>query len=64
MNRKLRTKIVEKFRTQTEFAIHMGIPETLVSKIVRGHRTLSPTDKSAWAKALETKVAYIFKRGQ
>jgi len=37
-NRILRSKIVEKFDTQREFAKLINIDETTLSRIIKGHR--------------------------
>ena len=40
MNLKLKSKIVEHFGTQADFAYQIKKDETLVSRVIRGRRTL------------------------
>jgi hypothetical protein len=41
MNRRLKGKIVEKFGTQWDLAMAIGTHEALVSRVIRGRRTLA-----------------------
>ena len=52
MNKYLKAKIVEKYGSQFEFARAVGEHEAVVSRIIRGHRVLSPEDRWRWAEAL------------
>ena len=61
MNLKLKAKIVEKYGTQADFAPVINTDESLISKIIRGRRKLSPAQLEAWAKALDCKPDDIFK---
>jgi len=60
MNRKLKAKIVEHFGTQSDFAQAIGADETIISRIIRGRRMLSPEKQIIWAKALGCKPKDIF----
>ena len=52
MNRLLKAKIIEKYGSQADFAQEIKVRESLVSKIVRGRRSLSPEDLKRWSEAL------------
>lgn len=53
MNRKLKAKIIEKFGSQADFAQEIQVDESIVSRIVRGRRVLSPEDQAIWCKVLD-----------
>jgi transcriptional regulator with XRE-family HTH domain len=53
--RKLRGRIVEKFRTQEEFANAIGISVVSVSKKLNGDTGFSQSDIENWSKILEIK---------
>ena len=61
MNKILKAKIIEKFGTQADFAQTININEELVSRIVRGRRTLNSETQRKWADVLECKPGDIFK---
>ena len=52
MNKILKAKIIENFGTQADFAQEIKVDESIVSRIVRGRRVLSPEDQSKWVKVL------------
>jgi plasmid maintenance system antidote protein VapI len=60
MNKKLKAKIIEKFGTQAEFAQAIKTDETIISRIIRGRRTLDSDKQFIWAKALGCKPKDIF----
>jgi len=60
MNLFLKTRIIEKFGTQVDFAQEIKVSETLVSKIVRGRRAIDPEWQLIWAKALDCDPKGIF----
>lgn len=60
MNRKLKAKIIEHFGSQFGFAQVIEEHETIVSRVVRGHRSLSNDQKRHWAKELKCAVDEIF----
>jgi plasmid maintenance system antidote protein VapI len=60
MNWKLKQRIIEEYGSQVDFAQTIKVNETLVSKIVRGRRTLVPEKQLIWAKALGCKTKDIF----
>lgn len=53
MKRKLKCKIIEKYNTQGDFAAMVGVHESVVSRVIRGRRSLTTEDVQVWAKALE-----------
>ena len=56
----LKKKILEKYGSQIRFAHAVGESETVVSKVVRGWRSISQQKQEAWAKALECETKEIF----
>ena len=60
MNKKLKAKIVEKFGTQADFAQAIKIDETIVSRVVRGRRTLTPEAQKTWGRALSCDLKEVF----
>lgn len=60
MNLKLKIKIIENFGTQADFAQEIKEDETLVSRVVRGRRTLPEEKQAQWAKALNTDRNELF----
>ena len=61
MNRRLKAKIVERFGTQADFAQALGVDEALVSRVVRGRRSLSTENKKLWMRKLNCNLE-IFSR--
>ena len=59
-NLKLKIRILEKFDTQSDFAVAAGCDDTMVSKIVNGRRQLSPEMQERWAVLLNCSIN-IFK---
>lgn len=53
MNRKLKAKIIEEFGSQADFAQKIQVDESIISRIVRGRRVLSPEDRAEWCKVLK-----------
>ena len=60
MNKKLKAKIIEKYGTQADFAQTIKTDETIISRIIRGRRTLDPDKQFEWAQALGCKLKEIF----
>jgi plasmid maintenance system antidote protein VapI len=52
MNKQLKAKIIERYGSQADFAHSMRVDESLVSRIIRGRRSLSPEDVKRWSEAL------------
>lgn len=59
-NLKLKLKIIERFRTQADFAAAIGNHESFVSLVINGRRTLSDSQKDTWAAMLDTPVDELF----
>ena len=59
-NVRLRKKIKEQFDSQIAFAFHLGEHDSLVSKVVRGWKTLPPERQEKWAEALEADCKELF----
>lgn len=60
MNLKLKSKIVGKFGTQTNFAREVKETETFVSRVIQGHNVLDDEKKTKWAEALAVGVDELF----
>jgi len=60
MNRFLKSKIIEQYGTQADFALALQIDETFVSRIIRGRRKLDSQEKKRWAKALHANAHRLF----
>ena len=60
MNLRLKIRIIELFGNQANFAQKMGLQESLVSRVVRGRRTLSKEDQGKWAKMLRLHAEHLF----
>ena len=59
MNRKLKAKIIEQFGSQADFAQEIQVDESIISRIVRGRRVLSPEDQVKWCKILECDLSIL-----
>jgi transcriptional regulator with XRE-family HTH domain len=53
MNKQLKSKIIERYGSQADFAQRMRVDDSVVSRIIRGRRSLSPQDVKRWSKALK-----------
>lgn len=58
--RKLKAKIIEWFESQANFAQIIKVDESIISRVVRGRRTLSPETQKKWADLLNCKRTEIF----
>ena len=63
MNKILKAKIVEKFGTQADFAEAVKVDESIVSRVVRGRRSLNYRDQKTWAKVLGSRMKELFENG-
>ncbi|MBC8180361.1 XRE family transcriptional regulator [candidate division KSB1 bacterium] len=61
MNRELKALIILKFGSQFEFARAIREHESIVSKVIRGRKTLTPEAQRLWAKKLGCSPGSIFK---
>ena len=52
MNKFLKGKIVERFGSQFEFARAIGEHESIVSRVIRGHHTMTVEGRKKWAQVL------------
>ncbi len=59
MNKKLKAKIIEKFGSQADFAQEIQVDESIISRIVRGRRVLSPEDQAKWLKVLKCDASIL-----
>lgn len=53
-------KIIEKFGSQVEFAQACKIEETLLSRVIRGRRSLPTHLQEKWAEGLGCSVVDVF----
>lgn len=56
VNNKLKARIVEKFGSQSDLAEVLKIDASIISKVVRGRKSLCETNQLLWAKALGYKI--------
>ncbi len=56
LNLKLKLKIIEKFKTQADFAEKLGIRDEILSRIVRGRRPLTDNEIKEWSQLLDVDV--------
>ena len=59
-NLALKSRIVFKFGTQTDFSHALNIDETVVSRIINGRRELDSATQKKWAALLECPVEELF----
>jgi len=60
MNLKLKSKIVERFFNQANFAQIIKTDETVVSRVIHGRREIPVEVQKVWAEALNCKPGEIF----
>jgi len=53
MNKQLKAKIVERFGSQADFAQKIQVDESVISRVVRGRRSLTPEDQARWCRFLK-----------
>ena len=63
MNRELKGEIVKRFGSQWAFAHEIGLQESIVSLVVRGHKKLDENTKLHWAEKLGADVCTLFGKG-
>ncbi len=64
MNRKLKSRIVEIYGSQTVFSREVQEAEPVVSRVIHGHVELPDERKRAWAKALKASTRQLFGKGE
>lgn len=64
MNLKLKAKIIENYGSQVDFSEAINVNETIISKVIRGRRTLDPEKQIIWAQALRSTPLELFGRDQ
>ncbi|HVP76731.1 MAG TPA: XRE family transcriptional regulator [Thermodesulfobacteriota bacterium] len=60
MNLKLKFRIIELFGNQVNFAQKVGVQESLVSRVVKGRRSLSVSEQAKWAEILRLQAEDLF----
>ncbi len=61
VNLKLKSSIIAKFGTQSDFADVVNEDETYISKIIRNRRKLPFKKQKQWAKVLDQTSGELFK---
>ena len=56
---KLKSRIVEHFGTQADFAPVVGRDDAFISRVVRGRRQLPASEQGKWAEALKCDVTEL-----
>jgi len=64
MNLKLKAKIIERYGSQVDFSEAINVNETIISKVIRGRRTLAPEKQVEWASVLHSTPAELFGRDE
>ncbi len=62
LNKQLKAKIIEHFGSQFLFSIFIQEHEYQISRVIRGHRTLSAEERKKWAEVLQADES-IFNQG-
>jgi hypothetical protein len=60
MNKRRKAKIFEVFGSQADFSLVAMVDETMVSKVVRGRRTLPQNEQTRWANLLGCDPSELF----
>ena len=60
INWQLKYQIIERFRTQGDFAAKVGRTQSAVSEVIHGRKQLSLVEKKRWAKELSCKHEKLF----
>ena len=63
INVKLKSTILEQCGSQIQFAHKLGVSDSFVSKVVRGHIDLQVNQQNEWAEMLDVKPTEIFETG-
>jgi plasmid maintenance system antidote protein VapI len=53
MYRDIKLAILKKYDSQADFAPAIGLPESIVSRVLHGRRKLSKQEAAEWARVLE-----------
>ena len=64
MNRNLKLRIISNYDSQADFSKAIGRAQSLVSRVVRGRKTLTMDEKRRWAVLLHCKSEDIFQNGE
>ena len=60
MNNKLRSKVVEIYGTQSDFAQAIGVSDSQISRVIRCRRNLSLIDQMKWSLFLRSTPEELF----
>ena len=60
INKNLKSRMVEIYGSQKQFAHENSIPEGTVSRVIRGRFNLTAEEQILWAKALDTTPQELF----
>jgi len=53
MHRDIKLAILTKYDSQADFSPVIGLPESIVSRVLHGRRKLSKQEAAEWARVLE-----------
>lgn len=56
----LKKRIMEMYSTQVDFAEVVGVSESYISRVIRGRREPTDSEKIRWSKLLKCKPDEIF----
>ena len=56
----LKSRIIEKFGTQADFGQVVSVKEPIISRVIKGRKELTDSEKERWATALDSCVADLF----
>ncbi len=60
MNKKLKAKIIEYYGTEINFSKAINLHESVVSKIIQGHRKLRISEQIRWSQILKSNPKELF----
>lgn len=60
INRQLKSKIVQEYGNQKQFARENDISEGIVSRVIRGRFNLTAEEREQWASALGATASELF----
>ncbi len=59
-NKKLKSKIIEQYGSQSDFAQVLKIHESVISRVIQGRKRLSKAEQLRWAEALGCKIKEFY----
>jgi len=59
MHKEIKLEIIDKFDTQSDFALAIKGHESKISQVIRGRRKLTKKEAKLWQKALQCRPALL-----